>query len=45
MLAGVTNAGKSMISDPVVAVFGRQAVDFCPTLVASMALSSLVPGN
>ena len=41
MLAGVTNAGKSMILDPVVAVFGRQAVDFCPALGASMALSSL----
>ncbi|CAE7522337.1 F52C9.6 [Symbiodinium sp. CCMP2592] len=41
MLAGTTNAGKSMILDPLVNVFGRNAVDFCPALGASMALSSL----
>ncbi|CAE7414057.1 Ikbke [Symbiodinium sp. CCMP2456] len=41
MLAGTTNAGKSMILDPLVNVFGRSAVDFCPALGASMALSSL----
>ncbi|CAE7818266.1 Ikbke [Symbiodinium sp. CCMP2456] len=41
MLAGITNVGKSMIFDPVVFVFCRQAVDFCPALGASMALSSL----
>jgi hypothetical protein len=42
LLAGVTNAGKSLIFDPVINVFGRDAVDFCPAQGASMALSSLV---
>ena len=42
LIAGVTNAGKSLVLDPLVNVFGRKAVDFCPALGASMALSSLV---
>ena len=42
LIAGVTNAGKSLVLDPLVNVFGRKAVDFCPALGASMALSWLV---
>lgn len=41
MIAGATNAGKSLVLDPVVNVFGRKHVDFCPALGASMPLSSL----
>ena len=41
LIAGVTNAGKSLVLDPLVNVFGRKAVDFCPAQGASMALSSL----
>ena len=41
LIAGVTNAGKSLNLDPLVEVFGRQHVDFCPALGATMPLSSL----
>ena len=41
LIAGVTNAGKSLVLDPLINVFGRKAVDFCPAQGASMALSSL----
>ena len=41
LIAGVTNAGKSLMLDPLVEVFGRQHVDFCPALGATMPLSSL----
>ena len=41
LIAGVTSAGKSMLLDPVIHVFGPQAVDYCPAQGATMALSSL----
>ena len=41
LIAGVTNAGKSLVLDPLINIFGRKAVDFCPAQGASMALSSL----
>lgn len=45
LIAGVTNAGKSLMLDPVVEVFGRQHVDFCPALHASMPLTSLATSD
>ena len=42
LIAGVTNAGKSLVLEPLLNVFDRKAVDFCPALGVSMALSSLV---
>ena len=44
-IAGVTDAGKGLMLDPLVEVFGRQHVDFCPALGATIALSSLATGD
>jgi len=41
LIAGVTNAGKSLMLDPVINVFGPEAIDYCPAQGATMALSSL----
>jgi len=44
LLAGVTNAGKSTVLDPLDQVFGKERVFHTPAIGASMPLANLVSG-